>query len=227
VEKIYPEMVEKLNLAMDTGKTQKIETRIKLPSGEERWFLIDYSKTDEDSVLTITKDITERKNAEDALRESEERYRSLFEESRDAIYIVTREGNFIDFNQAMLELFGYSRDELMNLNVMELYAHPVDRVKFQQEIERNGSTRGYEITFRKKDGTVIDCLLTSTVRQTNDGSILGYQGIIRDITERKQEEEKVKKYAENLEKIVDERTRDLMEVQRLLAKNEIKKDEDK
>jgi len=75
-------------------------------------------------------------------------------------------------------------------NVMELYFDPAERIKFQQEIERNGSVKNYEVKLRKKDGTEIECLVTSTVRLDRDGNILGYQGIVRDITERKQEEEK-------------------------------------
>jgi PAS domain S-box-containing protein len=132
------------------------------------------------------RDITERKSAEEALRQSEEKYRALFDESRDAIYITTREGKFLDANRALLELFGYTREELMgNVSVGEIYAYPGDRVRFQEQIEQKGSVRNYEIEFRKKSGAEIDCLLTSNVRRSDDGSILGYQGIIRDVTEQK------------------------------------------
>jgi len=191
VEKLYHGMVEKLNLAMDTGKTQREEMFLKLPTGEEKWFLVDHAKTDEDSVLTITKDITESKIAEEALRESEEQYRSLFEDSRDAIYIVTRDGYYIDVNQSFVELSGYTKEELLKLNVLEFYVNPADRLRFQQEIERNGSVRDFEVKLRKKDRTEINSLLSSTVRHASDGSILGYQGIVRDITERKKAEEAV------------------------------------
>jgi PAS domain S-box-containing protein len=133
----------------------------------------------------VQRELTERKQAEEALRESGEKYRSLFEESRDIIYITTKEGKFIDINQAGLELFGYTKEELMSLNVQETYANPDDRPRFQQEIERKGFVRDFEIKLCKKDGTEMDCLLTSILRQAIDGSILGYQGIIRDITERK------------------------------------------
>ncbi|MFQ5820432.1 MAG: PAS domain S-box protein [Candidatus Heimdallarchaeota archaeon] len=134
-------------------------------------------------------DITEQKQAEAALLESAEKYRTLFEESRDAIYFTTRDGRFIDANPAIIELFGFPRDELFRLNTQELYVHPEDRFRFQQEIEKNGSVRDYEVKLRKSDGTVMDCLLTSTVRQAKNGSILGYQGIIRDIIEHKRSEE--------------------------------------
>ena len=131
----------------------------------------------------------ERKQTEEALRKSEERYRALFEESRDPIYTTSQGGEILDANQSMLNLFGYSREEMIGLKARETYVLSEDRLKFQQKIEHEGFVRDYEIKLRKKDGTEMDCLLTATVRRTADGNILGYQGIIRDITERKRAEE--------------------------------------
>ncbi|MBW2038229.1 MAG: PAS domain S-box protein [Deltaproteobacteria bacterium] len=136
-------------------------------------------------------DITERKRAEEALQESEERYRTLFEQSRDAIYITTREGKFIDANQSMLDLFGYTREEMTGLNARQIYFDPKDGRRFQKEIEQKGFVRDYEVKLRKKDGTEMDCLFNVGVRRANDGSVLTYQGIIRDITERKRIEEAI------------------------------------
>jgi PAS domain S-box-containing protein len=141
---------------------------------------------------TIARDISGHKRVEEALRESEERYRSLFEGSRDAIYTTSQEGEILDANRSMLDLFGFSREEMIGLKARETYVHPEDRLKFQQKIEREGFVRDYEIKLRKKDGTEMDCLLTATVRRTAGENILGYQGIIRDITERKRAEEALK-----------------------------------
>jgi PAS domain S-box-containing protein len=95
----------------------------------------------------------ERKQTEEALRKSEERYRTLFEESRDAIYTTSQEGEIIDANPSMLNLFGYSRGEMIGLQARETYVHPEDRVKFKQKIEHEGFVRDHEIKLRKKDGT--------------------------------------------------------------------------
>ncbi|MHA2062087.1 MAG: PAS domain S-box protein [Candidatus Sifarchaeia archaeon] len=156
------------------------------------------------------------KATEKALKESEMSYRTLFEESRDAVYIITREGKFEDVNQSMLDICGYTREEMLKLDVLELYVHKEDRKKFQQEIEQNGSVRDFEVKFRRKDGTEIDCLLTSSVSRTGDGDVFGYQGILRDITENKRMEEQLKQYTQNLELMVEERTIELRESEELL-----------
>jgi diguanylate cyclase (GGDEF)-like protein/PAS domain S-box-containing protein len=122
------------------------------------------------------------------LRESEDKYRTLFEESRDAIYITRLDGRFIDVNPAMLELFGYSRGDMLRLNARELYADGADRERFRREVELQGSVREFELMLRTRSGEQLDCLLSSMVRRTPSGQLVGYQGIIHDITERKRAE---------------------------------------
>jgi len=134
----------------------------------------------------------EHRQAEKALKESEEKYRALFEQSTDAIYIASREGKFIDLNQSALDLFGYTGEEMIGLDTKEIYLRPDDWHRFQMKLERNGSARDYEVRLRSKDGTAMDCLVTSTIRRAADGLVLGYQGIIRDLTERKRLEQQVR-----------------------------------
>ena len=132
------------------------------------------------------RDITEQKQAVEPLRASEEKWRTLVENSRDAIFITTRDGEFIDFNQSFLDLFGYTEEEMHNINAIGLYIDPNDRVKYVHEVEEEGSLKSYEVKFQTKDGAEIYVLSSAMVRKAHDGSILGYQGIIRDITEQKQ-----------------------------------------
>jgi PAS domain S-box-containing protein len=140
----------------------------------------------EQRIKQLTQEAEELKRAGEAIRGAEERYRTLFDESKDAIYITSREGKFLDVNRALLELFGYSGDEMIDkLDVREIYVYPGERDRFQQEIEKRGSVRDYEVKFKKKSGTQMDCILTSTVRRSAEGTILGYQGIIRDVTEQR------------------------------------------
>jgi len=138
------------------------------------------------SIKELQQKAAELRRSDEAIWEGEEKYRTLFDESRDAIYITSREGKFLDVNRAFLELFGYSREEMIDkLNVQEIYVYPGDRDTFQQEIEKKGSVTDYEVKFCKKKGTEMDCLLTGSVRRSSTGRILGYQGIIRDVTEQK------------------------------------------
>ena len=134
-------------------------------------------------------DITDRRMAEKALKNSEAKYRVLFEQSKDAIFITTKEGRFVDMNQSALDLFGYTREEMLALDVeKDFYVNSGQRVKYKQEIEGKGFARDYEVKLRKKDGTPLDILLTTTLLRDDDGDIIGYQGIMRDVTERKQVE---------------------------------------
>jgi two-component system, cell cycle sensor histidine kinase and response regulator CckA len=139
-----------------------------------------------DEYLMTYEDITGRMRAERALRDSEEKYRTLFENSIDAVYMTTRDGILIDANRAFLDLFGFSREEARNMEILRMYTDAADRKHFQETIERKKSVKDHEISFRKKDGTIIECLLTSTVRRDKNDAILGYHGIIRDVTEHKQ-----------------------------------------
>jgi two-component system, cell cycle sensor histidine kinase and response regulator CckA len=129
--------------------------------------------------------MSDRKRAEQALKKSEQQYRTLFEESMDGVYAVRRDGEITDANTSFLEIFGYTREETIGMDVVELYADPADRSKFQEEIEEKGFVKDYEVKWRKKDGTEVDGLVTSSVYLWQDGSIAGYRGIARDVTIRK------------------------------------------
>jgi PAS domain S-box-containing protein len=145
--------------------------------------------------------IDEPKQAEEPLRENGERYRRLFEESRDAIVVNSPSGEFLDFNQATLDLFGYTSEEMQRIKAQELYADPSVRERFRQEIERHGAVHDFELRARRKDGTELDCLLTSTLWTAHDGRVLGYGGIIRDITEPKRAAQALAERSRRLEVI--------------------------
>ncbi len=136
-------------------------------------------------VIELTDDITERKRTQEALKQSERRYRTLFEESIDGVYSVLRDGEITDANTSFCELFGYKREEMIGKDSRELYFDPADHPRFQKEIEEKGFVKDYAVKFRKRDGTEKDCLLTSSVYYREDGSITGYRGIIRDVTDQK------------------------------------------
>lgn len=122
----------------------------------------------------------------------EQRHRTLFEQVSDAVYITTLDGRFVDINPAGLALFGYTRDEMMDLNVAQIYANPADRLAFKEDIGQSGKVRDYEVTFVRKDGTPRTCLLTASIWRDSHEQPVGYQGIIRDVTEQRRLEESVR-----------------------------------
>ncbi|MCK4310855.1 MAG: PAS domain-containing protein, partial [Methanomicrobia archaeon] len=125
------------------------------------------------------------------LRKSEERYRQLFECSMDAAYITTPEGKVTDINQAGLELFGFSRDEFLELSIPDLYVNPNIRGKSKKILEKQGFLRDFEYKVYKKDRTKItvreSCI---AVRDEKDKGIM-YYGILKDITPQREMERKL------------------------------------
>ena len=100
----------------------------------------------------------------------------MFEDSIDAIFINEEDGTLVDANQSFFDLFGYTREEILGKSVIKTYANPEDRDRFRQDIEKKGSIKDYPLSLVKKDGTEMDCLLTGTVRKTNDGTTFSDTG---------------------------------------------------
>jgi len=160
----------------------------------------------------VARDITKRKEAEEALRESEERYRSLFEESQEAIFITDQKGEFVEVNKAALDLFGYTREEISKASFKELYVDPKDRVRFQREAKAKGCVKDFEVNLKKKDGTVMTCLLLVTAKRNKGCEIVGYQGIIRDITRTRATEEALRESEEKYRQLLNHAPAGIYEV---------------
>ncbi|MCX7735659.1 MAG: PAS domain S-box protein [Candidatus Kapabacteria bacterium] len=120
--------------------------------------------------------------------EIKEKYQVLFQNSVDAVYYSLVDGTIIDFNKSFEKLLGYSRDELFNINSVDLYKDPSHRVLFQAEIAVNGYVKDFEVELKKKNGETIIALLNSIEIKSAQGQTIGYQGIIDDFTERKKAE---------------------------------------
>ncbi len=166
---------------------------------------VSMSGTDELASLanTINETLSALQQSQSTLHEREARYRALFEHSMDAIFITTRDGRFVDINKSALDLLGYSKEEILRLNASDMYVDTAARQRFQQQVEKDGSIKVYEHKALKKDGTVIDCLITSSVQKADDGSILGYQTTTHDITRRKRAEEMLLNYKMAVETSAD------------------------
>jgi PAS domain S-box-containing protein len=148
-------------------------------------------------IASISRDISEKVRAEKLLRESEARYREFFATSRDGVFITSTDGKWIDFNDAALELLGYdSREELSGVPVSSVYANPEERSVLLASIEKHGSVREHPARLRRRDGTIIDTLITSALRRSADGPGGEYFGTFRDITERRRAEESLRESEE-------------------------------
>jgi PAS domain S-box-containing protein len=137
-------------------------------------------------VAELEQIIVERERAEVALRESEERYRELFENAKDAIYVHDLKGTYLKINRAAEELSGYTREEIVGHNYVEFLA--AEHVKFVRQgfcanLAQQGET-SYEVDVIAKDGRRVPVEVSSRAIYEN-GNIVGVQGMARDITERK------------------------------------------
>jgi PAS domain S-box-containing protein/putative nucleotidyltransferase with HDIG domain len=130
-----------------------------------------------------------RREAEAALAESEENFRGLFEHSTDAIYLTTPDGRILSCNAAAFRLFGMKPGDLETLRAEDLYDDPADRARFKALVAKEGEASHFEVRLRRRDGTRIDCLLSAVAKRGVKGEVVGYQGIIHDITKRKRMEE--------------------------------------
>jgi PAS domain S-box-containing protein len=137
--------------------------------------------------------ILQRKRFEEILRQSDDRYRELFEESEDAILIASPSGQLVDINQAGLRLFGYeTREELLRINVArDLFVEPEKRVVQQWQHGEAGNVKNLETRVKRKDGSHRIVLETTRVIRDKANSIVSYRSVLRDITEKKQLEERV------------------------------------
>ena len=140
-------------------------------------------------------DITERIQAEKALRESEQKYRSLFENNITGVYTTTVEGKILDCNNAFVKMSGYSdKDEVLKANPENFYKHKQAREYFLKELKEKGYLLNNEIQLKKKDGSLIWIL--ENVNLIEDNII---QGTIMDISERKEAEKKILQLSRGLE----------------------------
>jgi two-component system NtrC family sensor kinase len=135
---------------------------------------------------------------------NEQDYRRLFENVGCGVYISTKEGKFLNANKALLDMLGYdSKEEFLNIDITkDLYVKPEDRLRFQRLIERDGSVIDIEVEFKRKDGSIVPVMHTSRARYDQNGSIIGYEGINVDLSQRKQMENELKAAHDFLNKLV-------------------------
>ena len=149
-------------------------------------------------------DITERKQAEANLRESEKRYRELFDHVPVGLYRTTPGGKILDANPALLRMLGCpDRESMLKGNTATDYANPKDRERWKTALEKNGVLEDFENKIFRQDGKVIWVKDSARVVKDNKGRVLYYEGALVDFTERKQAEEELRKSEERFKLIFE------------------------
>jgi PAS domain S-box-containing protein len=193
------------------GEPQVFEWRAKTRSGRLFWIEISIRRAvigNRELLLVTGRDITERKAAEDALRESERSYRELFNTVPDAILLSDAEtGQFVDTNESSLQLYDYTRDELLSLKYEDISAEP-ERSAASIKETLAGKRLMVPLRYhRKRDGTVFPVEISTSSFIVAGRWVLC--GVIRDVTERRLVEEELHNYRRHLEYLVAERTKEL------------------
>ncbi|MCC6346717.1 MAG: PAS domain S-box protein, partial [Nitrospirales bacterium] len=185
---------------IETGKRSISWVAVGLPglhkSGKEIFLEISYGESIKEGkyyFIGIIRDVTLRKEAEESLKESEKKYRDLFEESKDAVYISTPQGEFLDINPAGVELFGFSsKEEILSADLgRDIYVNPQEREAFKQIIDRDGFVKDFEVLMRRMDGERLNILITGAAVRNEKGEVTVYRGFMRDVTNQRKLEQQL------------------------------------
>jgi len=193
------------NEVFEKGETHHHEVHI--DHLNKTFNLIELPVTNRDgsrSKLSIYRDITSTREQEAKLKSSEEDYKRLFDHAGCGIFISSKEGRFLDVNPALLKMLGYTdKDNFLAMDIAtDLYLKPEIRRQYQTKVEKNGRVVDYELEWRRRDGHVIQVLLTSHVRYDVNGNVLGYEGVVVDQSMRKTMEARTRKALDFLDQII-------------------------
>jgi diguanylate cyclase (GGDEF)-like protein/PAS domain S-box-containing protein len=198
-DKVFAEAV---NTVFSTDKSIQHEHR---SQRDKRYFLRTFSPVRDRGpngkitcVVIISTDITDHKLAEEAIRESEQKYKTIIENIEDGYHELDFSGNIIFFNDALLKMLGYSRIEFAGMNFSDITDEETTRRMSQvcDEVYRTGKpSKGIEIEVMKKDGTMRVVEISVSLILDAKGQEVGFRNFIRDITERKKSEETIRRLA--------------------------------
>ena len=147
------------------------------------------------------RDVSAHRLVERDLRSAEEREQAVFQHMKDAV-CISEHGHFVQVNPAALELFGYSRDQMIGMSAYTLFVDPSDGDRLLQAIERSNAVGDFEIKLRHRNGRVMDCLISATARLDEQERMIGLYSFIRDVTDRRLAEEAIRESEEKLRLLV-------------------------
>jgi PAS domain S-box-containing protein len=203
--------------AIETRQVIEFEDRYQA-DGVDDWFNVRITPIS-DSIAIATQIITERKKAEEALVTSERNYRRLFETSLDGIVSRDKDGRMIDCNEAYEKMVGYTRCELKTLFAPELLPENwrEHRKLIVKEVLETGRSVVFEREYLRKDGSTFPASVRSWRLADETGKVLGVWSVVRDITQQKALQRELEQHNLRLEKLIEERTKQLRDSERLAA----------
>ncbi len=144
--------------------------------------------------------IQDLKRSQEVLRETEGKYRRIFEDSKDMLFMTSADGKFVEVNQTGVDLLGYgSKEEMMQGHARDAFLYPEDQKRLMKEVRKKGFVKGFEVKLKRRDGAPIDVLITANARKDDSGKIISYEGTIKDISDRKRTEEELVQRTRELE----------------------------
>ncbi len=180
-----------LNELEKKGRVENLELQVRTKCSELRYGLFNstiITIADQDHLLTVVTDITDRNQAQEALKASEAKYRRLHDTMRDAFVVVDMKGNITEFNEAYRKMLGYETHELLKLSYQDLIPdkwHAIEDVIVKTQILSLGYSDLYEKEYLRKDGTVFPVELRTVLISDDAGEPTSMWAIVRDITEHK------------------------------------------
>ena len=178
------------------GKGRGFEFRIRRLDEAVRWVRdIAYALYDPSGQIVayqgLLVDITDRKRSEQALRDSEEKYRSIFENVQDIYYRTNMDGDIVEVSPAVKRYLGYEREELIGQQADLLYPEPRDREALRNRVLTDGEVTDYEVLLKGKEGQLVWFSVNARALSGGEGGPAGFEGLLRDITERKELENRL------------------------------------
>lgn len=179
-----------------TWSSQWVEVKARHASGRERWLEMRMQLATwggEVAQIGLIADVSARHQAENALKESEQRFHSFFANAPVGLYRTTPDGRVLLANPALVRMLGYeSVEELASINLEhEGYYRDFSRQVFREKVEREGESRGFEAIWRRADGTPIVVVENAKAIRNGSGELLYYDGSVEDVTERKALEDRL------------------------------------
>ena len=177
---------------LKAGKLNNFELELLKKDGQTINVLL--NATSKDNIISgMVLDITEHKLSEQLLRQSEEKYRNIFENAVEGIFQSTEDGRFLSVNPALAKMYGYGSPEEFIASITDiekqLYVNPWERLIFKELLEKNGIIERFEIQVYKKNRSKFWISFNARAVKDSNGLILYYEGTVEDITSRKQAEE--------------------------------------